>query len=156
MPSLSSRIDLKVGINAREWSAGKPADQNTALPTLHEIFTYMGAISLAVIAVALMVAFNRHARRLSYKIWKFSAKPYLNLLRRLGSNSQQNSDQPSRASTLGSMEIDLEKQAAVDAEKARAKRLSTLSRTHSKMNWEEELRSHRKSMSENVERGASD
>ncbi len=156
VPSLSSRIDLKTGINAREWSSGDPASQNTALPTLHEIFTYMGAISLAVIAVALMVAFNRHARRLSYKIWKFSAKPYLNLLRRLGSNSQQNSDQPSRASTLGSMEIDLEKQAAVDAEKARAKRLSTLSRTHSKMNWEEELRSHRKSMSENVERGASD
>lgn len=136
------------GINAREWSP--PDDVNTALPTLHEIFTYMGAISLAVIVVALMVAFNRHARRLSLKIWKLSAKPYLNLLRRVGIASRRLPDQqPARAETLGSgVEIDLERQAALDAEKARAKRLSTLSRTHSKMNWEEELRAHRKSMSE--------
>lgn len=135
---------MKLGINAREWS-GQPGNENTALPTLHEIFTYMGAISLAVIAVALMVAFNRHARRLSYKIWKIFAKPYLKLSGRLGIISRHPPDQPSRASTLGSMEIDLEKQAAVDAEKVRAKRLSTLSRTHSKMNWEEELRAHRHS-----------
>lgn len=133
------------GINAREWS-GNPGNENSALPTLHEIFTYMGAISLAVIVVALMVAFNRHARRLSYRIWKIFAKPYFNLLGRLGINPRRPPDQPSRASTLGSMEIDLEKQAAIDAEKARAKRLSTLSRTHSKMNWEEELRVHRNSM----------
>ena len=106
----------------------------------------MGAISLAVIVIALMVAFNRHARRLSYKIWKFSAKPYLNLLRRLSIISRHPPDQSSRAPTLGSGEIDLEKQAAVDADKARAKRLSTLSRTYSKMNWEEELRAHRNSM----------
>lgn len=106
----------------------------------------MGAISLAVIVVALMVAFNRHARRLSYRIWKIFAKPYFNLLGRLGINPRRPPDQPSRASTLGSMEIDLEKQADIDAEKARAKRLSTLSRTHSKMNWEEELRVHRNSM----------
>ncbi len=106
----------------------------------------MGAISLAVIAVALMVAFNKHARRLSYKIWKFSAKPYLNLLRRLGISSRNPPDQPSRASTLGSLDIDLEKQAAVDADKARLKRLSTLSRTHSMKSWEDELRAHRHSM----------
>ena len=100
----------------------------------------MGAISLAVIVVALMVAFNRHARRLSYKGWKIFAKPYFNLLRRFGiiSNSSQ-------TSSLGSMEIDLEKQVAIDADKARARRLSTLSRTHTKMNWEEELRAHQKS-----------
>ena len=138
------RTDLKAGINAREWS-GQPGNENTALPTLHEIFTYMGAISLAVIAVALMVAFNRHARRLSYKFWKIFAKPYLNLSGRLGISSRHPSGQPSRAATLGGEEIDLEKQAAVDAEKMRAKRLSTLSRTHSKMNWEEELRAHRNS-----------
>lgn len=106
----------------------------------------MGAISLAVIVIALMVAFNRHARRLSYKVWKHSARPYLNLLRRLGIISRPPPDQPSRVSTLGGVDIDLEKQAAVDAEKGRAKRLSTLSRTHSKINWEEELRAHQKSM----------
>lgn len=106
----------------------------------------MGAISLAVIAVALMVAFNKHARRLSYKLWKLSAKPYLRLLRRLRILPRLPTDQPSRASTHGSMDVDLEKQAAIDADKARAKRLSTLSRTQSKMNWEEELRAHRKSM----------
>lgn len=146
MTSLNSGTDQEAGINAREWS-GPRGSQNTALPRLHEIFTYMGAISLAVIVVALMVAFNRHARRLSYRIWKISAKPYLNLLRRLGIISRRVPDQPPRASTLGNIEVDLEKQVALDAEKARAKRLSTLSRTHSKMNWEEELRSHRKSMS---------
>ena len=140
--------DWKLGINAREWSQGQDGGENTALPTLHEIFTYMGAISLAVIVVALMVAFNRHARRLSYKLWKISAKPYLNLLRRLGVAPHRLPDPPSRASTLGSTEVDLERQAAIDAEKAQAKRLSTLSRSHSKMNWEEELRSHRKSLSE--------
>ena len=108
----------------------------------------MGAISLAVIVVALMVAFNRHARRLSYKVWKISAKPYVNLLRRVGVLTRRPPDQPSRASTLGGMDIDLEKQVAVDVEKAHAKRLSTLSRTHSKTNWEDELRAHRKSMVE--------
>ena len=46
------------------------------------------------------------------------------------------------------MDIDLEKQAAVDAEKTHGKRLSTLSRTQTKMNLEEELRAHRKSMVE--------
>ena len=135
------------GINAREWS-GKPGDENTALPRLHEIFTYMGAISLAVIVVALMVAFNRPARRLSYKIWKVAAKPYLNLLQRLGLSTERIPTQPSRSSTVRSLEIDLEKQVAVDTEKARASRLSTLSRTYSKMNWEEELRAHRESLSE--------
>ena len=81
-------------------------------------------------------------------MWKFSAKPYMKLLRRLGVGSERVPSQPSRPSTLGSMEVDLEKQVAADAEKARASRLSTLSRTYSKMNWEEELRAHRKSMSE--------
>ena len=130
-------------------SNSDPRDRNTSLPTLHEIFTYMGAISLAVIAVALMVAFNKHARRLSYKIWKFSARPYIKLLRRLGVKSERIPSQPMRASTtLGSMEIDLEKQAAADADKARASRLSTLSRTQSKKDWEEELRAQREILGE--------
>ena len=131
------------GINSREWSSADPEDRNTSLPTLHEIFTYMGAISLAVIVVALMVAFNKHARRLSYKIWKLSARPYIKLLR-LGVKPERFPSQPTRTSTtVGDMEIDLEKQVAADADKARASRLSTLSRTHSKKNWEEELRAQR-------------
>ena len=108
----------------------------------------MGAISLAVIVVALMVAFNRHARRLSYKVWKISAKPYLNLMLRVGVLSGHPLDQSTQTSTLGSMDLDLEKEAAVDAEKAHAQRLSTLSRTYSKLNWEKELRAQRKSMVE--------
>ena len=149
---LVTALTEKIGINAREWS-GPPGDQNTALPRLHEIFTYMGAISLAVIVVALMVAFNRHARRLSYKVWKITAKPYFNLLRRLGIvvSRQAAANQPSSSrtsTTLGNVEVDLERAAAIDAENARAKRLSALSRSYSKMNWEEELRSHRKSLGE--------
>ena len=122
------------------FSGSTPEERNTSLPTLHEIFTYMGAISLAVIVVALMVAFNKHARRLSLKIWKLSARPYIKLLQRLGIKSERVPSQPMRASTtVGSMDIDLEKQFAADADKARASRLSTLSRTQSKKNWEEDL-----------------
>ena len=110
----------------------------------------MGAISLAVIVVALMVAFNKHARRLSLKIWKLSARPYIKLLQRLGVRSERVPSQPLRASTtLGSMDIDLEKQFAADADKARASRLSALSRSHSKKNWEEELRAQREILGEN-------
>ena len=140
------------GINAREWSNSDPAQRNTSLPTLHEIFTYMGAISLAVIVVALMVAFNKHARRLSFKIWKLSARPYIKLLRRLGVKSERIPSQPMRASTtFGSMDIDLEKQFAAEADKAnkaRASRLSTLSRTQSKKKWEEELIAQREFLGE--------
>ena len=60
------------GINAREWSG----DGNNYLP-LHQIFTYMGAISLAVIFIALLVAFSRHARRAVQKAWHTVAKPVL-------------------------------------------------------------------------------
>ena len=162
---ITAGLTTNKGINAREWrqvssllfnydnnnsfSDSKPEDRNTSLPTLHEIFTYMGAISLAVIAVALMVAFNKHARRLSLKIWKLSARPYIKLLQRLGIKSERVPSQPMRASTtVGSMDIDLEKQFAADADKARASRLSTLSRTYSKKNWEEELRAHREKYNE--------
>ena len=137
------------GINAREWSNSDPAQRNTSLPTLHEIFTYMGAISLAVIVVALMVAFNRHARRVSFKIWKLSARPYIKLLRRLGVKSERVPSQPMRASTtFESMDIDMEKQFAADADKARASRLSTLSRTQSRKNWEQELIAQREFLGE--------
>ena len=149
LSSTIAGLTTNKGINSREWSSSDPETRNTSLPTLHEIFTYMGAISLAVIAVALMVAFNKHARRLSYKIWKFSARPYIKLLRRLGVKSEHIPSPPMRASTtLGSMDIDLEKQFAADADKARASRLSTLSRTQSKKNWEEELIAQREVMNE--------
>ena len=130
-------------------SGSTPEDRNTSLPTLHEVFTYMGAISLAVIVVALLVAFNKHARRLSLKIWKLSARPYIKLLQRLGVKPEHVPSQPMRASTtLGSMDIDLEKQVAADADRARASRLSTLSRTQSKKNWEDELRAQREVLGE--------
>lgn len=50
------------GINAREWSG-----TSTNL-SLHNIFLYMGTISLAVIIVALLVAFNKFSRRITQKV----------------------------------------------------------------------------------------
>lgn len=53
------------GINAREWS-GMLTD-----PGLRTIFLYMGSISVAVIIIALLVAFNRATRRLARESWKY-------------------------------------------------------------------------------------
>ena len=60
------------GINAREWSGVR---ENMSLRT---IFTYMRSISIAVIVVALLVAFNKVTRRLMQKLWKSSAGPINN------------------------------------------------------------------------------
>ncbi|KAL8824362.1 MAG: hypothetical protein Q9170_008184, partial [Blastenia crenularia] len=57
------------GINAREWS-GTPSNLR-----LHTIFVYVGSISIAVILVALLVAFNRFTRRMTQKIWQKLAGP---------------------------------------------------------------------------------
>ena len=45
----------------------------------------MGCISLAVIVVALLVAFNRFSRRVLRRIWKVLAKPVTNALNRIPS-----------------------------------------------------------------------
>ena len=72
------------GMNVREWSG---TDTNVTIQTA---FTYMGAISIAVIIVALLVAFNRFSRRIVLKIWKLVAKPLTNLLDRIPSQRLQN------------------------------------------------------------------
>lgn len=121
------------GINSKEW-----AGQNYM--SLSTIFTYMCSISVAVIIIALLVAFNKFSRRMSQRFWKFVAMPLLAALQRFGILKR-------RATTQApAMGLDMEKQAAVDRERAQAKRLSTISRTYSKMNWEEELRMHRQSV----------
>lgn len=127
------------GINAKEWSGG----QNN-YPRLHTIFTYMGSISLAVIVIALLVAFNKYTRRLSQKFWKIVAMPFFATLQRLGIIKRSTISQATAVSE--GKGPDLEKQAAVDRERADAKRLSTISRTYSKMNWEDQLRLHRQSV----------
>lgn len=63
------------GINAREWS-GTPSN-----PSLHEIFFYMVTISVIVILVALLVAFNRSTRRLAREAWKQLAQLVLKTLK---------------------------------------------------------------------------
>ena len=61
------------GMNIQEWSGvGTNID-------FYHAFVYMGCISLAVIVVALLVAFNRYTRRVIQKIWKVTAKPITNL-----------------------------------------------------------------------------
>ena len=53
------------GINAREWSG------TSTNPGLRTIFVYMGSISVAVIVIALLVAFNKGTRRLARDLWKY-------------------------------------------------------------------------------------
>lgn len=62
------------GINAREWSG------TSTNPRLRTIFVYMGSISVAVIIIALLVAFNRATRRLARESWKYSATAIQNKL----------------------------------------------------------------------------
>ena len=130
------------GIQSKEWSGGN-------YPKLRTIFTYMGSISLAVIIIAMLVAFNKFTRRITQRLWKAVAMPFLALLDRFGIIRF-----PAHAHVHGkngvleakAMMMDLEKAAAVEGELARQKRLSTISRSFTKMNWEEELRLHRKSV----------
>lgn len=116
------------GINAREWSG-----ESTNL-SLHAIFLYMGTISLAVIIVALLVAFNKFTRKIVRDAWKKSAGPaskaYWKFRRR-----PPPVDQRPRSYDASS---ELEKLVAVEASKHQ-KRLSTVSRTYSVMNWDEEM-----------------
>lgn len=124
------------GINSREWTGGK-------YPHLHTIFTYMGCISLAVIIVALLVAFNKYTRRISQRLWKAIAIPFVAVLQRLGILQQIPGHESGARANIA---VDLEKANAVDKERAEARRLSTISRTYSKMNWEDELKLHRQSI----------
>ena len=116
------------GINSREWTGGN-------YPYIHTTFTYMGSISLAVIIIALLVAFNKSTRRIAQRSWKFAAMPFLGAIQRVGLRRP-----PHTTAQAPAMEPDLEKQAVVDRERAQANRLSTISRTHMKLSWEEESR----------------
>ena len=65
------------GINAREWSG------TSTNPSLRTIFIYMFLLSLAVIIIALLVAFNRATRRIAIKFWKVIAVPLRTAILRL-------------------------------------------------------------------------
>lgn len=73
----------------REWSGGSYLG-------LHTIFTYMVSILLADIVVALLVAFNKHTRRLRKKVWINHAMPLSARLQRSGivKKEQRPSDRP--------------------------------------------------------------
>ena len=111
------------GINAREWSGG----DNGFLP-LHNIFTYMISISLAVIIVALLAAFSRPARKLAIMIWRKAAKPFI---RCCGRGPRE--ERPAR----GNAGMADPEKTAVDAQIRRnEERLSTISRRKSNADWE--------------------
>ncbi len=116
------------GINAREWSG-----TSTNL-SLHNIFIYMGTISLAVIIVALLVAFNKFTRRITQKAWKKSALPVIKFYWSL----RRRPPPPNVRLAIRDMTIELEKLAAIDASRHQ-KRLSTISRTYTEMEWDEEM-----------------
>lgn len=120
------------GINAREWVA-----QPNAYPTIHTIFTYMGTISLAVIILALLVAFNRYTRRLLRRFWHDIGLPVfqrLRLARRPPPDQETSAEEGSSASVSA---LRLNKAAAVHTQKA--KQLSALSRSVSHMNSDDKL-----------------
>ena len=119
------------GINAREWSG---VDQNLRL---HTILTYMGSISIAVIVVALLVAFNKLTRRLAQRLWKSSAGPIYELYRKVVWGSHNAVVAGDGMTEWGSYGADLEKVAAGDAARDKM-RLSTRSRTFTGINWDEE------------------
>ena len=123
------------GINSKEWSS--PPNN---YPELKNIFTYMVVISLVVIIIALLVAFNKLSRRMAQRAWRHVALPILKVLQRW--RILRIVDKVTHAGHAGQT-LDLEKLALADKERADAKRLSTLSRSYSKMNWEEELTWHR-------------
>ena len=118
------------GMNARDWSG--QADN----PTLHTIFTYMVSISVAVTAFALFVGFNRLTRRAAQAAWKYTAAPVRRWYKKKRGILYDNGvTMPDHTAS------DLEKFAALDAAKEASKnsqRLSQISRTYSKMNWDVE------------------
>ena len=133
------------GINSREWSGGN------YLP-LHQIFTYMGAISMAVIIIALLVAFSKHTRRLVRRVWRKVASKAVSLWHQKTGDWQNDSPftttnfggvrkQPTaismhdpRSSLRGQQ--DLEKAGWIEMNQAQH-RVSTLSRSYSKLHLED-------------------
>ncbi|MCJ1473686.1 hypothetical protein MMC13_002337 [Lambiella insularis] len=67
------------GMNVSQWS-GVPSNIDA-----HAAFVYMGCISLAVIVVALLVAFNKYTRRILQRLWRKMAGPATRLLQRVPS-----------------------------------------------------------------------
>ena len=120
------------GINAREWSG---VTQNLRL---HTILTYMGSISIAVIVVALLVAFNKLTRRLAQKVWKRAAGPLYEWYHKVLWGSHNVSVAGDGMTEWGSYGADLEKVMADDAARDKM-RLSTRSRTFTGINWDEEM-----------------
>ena len=136
------------GINAREWSG----DGNNYL-SLHQIFTYMGAISLGVIVIALLVAFSRHSRRAVQKVWQKIARPLFVIgrarLKKWGrydanadndndndkdsKNAYNNKKKKKKSHSFGP--YDLEKASARSEADLAAHRLSRYSRSYSKMSF---------------------
>ena len=104
---------------------------NSHYPHLYTIFTCVSLISLAVIIIVLLLAFNKLTRRIAQRVWKFAAMPIVAALQRIGLK------RPHMTPQAPPMELDLERQAAVDRERAEAEKLSIVSRTHKRLNWED-------------------
>lgn len=120
------------GINAREWSG---VSQNLRL---HTIFTYMGSISIAVIVVALLVAFNKFTRRAAQRIWKRSAGPIHKWYQKAFWGSHNAPVAGDRLTEWINYGPDLEKLVVKEAPRDKM-RLSTRSRTFTEINWDEEM-----------------
>ena len=115
------------GINAREWS-NVPSNLS-----LRQIFTLMGSISIAVIAIALFVGFNKFTRKAVRRAWRHTAGPvhaWWCTTRGMTNGSDVDGRKPSEG-------LNLERLAAMEAAKD-SQRVSTLSRTYSYMDRDEE------------------
>ena len=105
------------GINSREWS-GTPNNY----PTLRNIFTIMVVISLAVIMFALLVAFNKFARRRTQQVYVKIALPVRTLLEKWHIVKKR---PPEERSGAGLHTLDPEKVALAHTERAKEKQLTT-------------------------------
>ncbi|KAL8811206.1 MAG: hypothetical protein Q9200_001989 [Gallowayella weberi] len=110
------------GINAREWSG---ESHNLGI---HTIFVYMGSISLAVIIVALLVAFNKHTRRLAQRFWQMSAGP----VQRMWMKGRE------RGARKQECEVEKKRLGQEASKPQRFNTLSVLTRQWTRMRWDEE------------------
>ena len=111
------------GMNSREWSG---IETNPTLPT---ILKYMGVISLAVIVIALLVAFNKTSRWIMQKVWHKIGNPIQKTMRKI----------PSRRLHSFTRSRDLEEgRLETSAEKSRRKSSMVWCESYDDKRWEEQ------------------
>ena len=103
----------------------------------------MGCVSVAVIIIALLIAFNRASRKVLREIWKWIGKPIVNFLDRVPServNSFVHYRDLEKGVGAGGMNARKEKKKSGKAKKSRSRnRSESRSRKVSVSDWQDEI-----------------